>query len=519
MILRKPYAFFIKHFKLIHVVMSLVGAYLIYSTNLILNFFLNYISSNASVVGQDLIGGLFNKSLYGLPILMIIISLALLIVLIYKKKPSLFYIINIIIYLFVLVSYFYVFNILEKMETIVVGAKIVRLSRDFLIFSISFQAISTAILLIRGIGFNIKKFDFTSDISGLALDESDREEIELDFNFDFNERRRKRKKRLRYLKYTYKENKIFIHIMLAFFVLVLAFLIVRKFSFYNKINNQNEYFNVSNFNFGVLESYVINKDYKGNLISEDNSLVVIKLRIYSNIEKVKLPIDNFVLNIDMNNYKIIHDYDDKIIDIGEIYKKQYLTNEYKEYLIVYFVPNNMLSKKIILKYKEGSREVKIKLKQTKYNDKVYENNLKMGEELDFKESNIGNIKLKINSFDIKKNYKLDYNFCIKNECIKSVEYLTPTLNTNFDKSIIRISLNYEDNNVLNFYDLFTTYGFIKYKIGDKTYKQTTDFNQISSSKVKENNVYYIEVNEAIENASEIYLTFNVRNYIYNYKLR
>ena len=54
------------------------------------------------------------------------------------------------------------------------------------------------------------------------------------------------------------------------------------------------------------------------------------------------------------------------------------------------------------------------------------------------------IKLTINSYDINDKYALKYNFCIKdNDCINSTEYIMPSLNRNYDKSTIKLDLNYE----------------------------------------------------------------------------
>ena len=45
MILRKPYAFLIKHFKLIHLIISALIAFLIARTNKILVFFKDYMNN------------------------------------------------------------------------------------------------------------------------------------------------------------------------------------------------------------------------------------------------------------------------------------------------------------------------------------------------------------------------------------------------------------------------------------------------------------------------------------------
>ena len=46
MILRKPYAFLIKYFRLIHLFISLLIVYLIYKTNNMYNFFKDYITDD-----------------------------------------------------------------------------------------------------------------------------------------------------------------------------------------------------------------------------------------------------------------------------------------------------------------------------------------------------------------------------------------------------------------------------------------------------------------------------------------
>ena len=45
MILRKPYAFLIRHFKLIHLILTVLLAYILYKTNKLLSFFNQYLSS------------------------------------------------------------------------------------------------------------------------------------------------------------------------------------------------------------------------------------------------------------------------------------------------------------------------------------------------------------------------------------------------------------------------------------------------------------------------------------------
>ena len=56
MILRRPYAFLIKHFRLIHLILFVLFGYITYKANNMLSFFKEYISNNGNIV--------FNSSEY-----------------------------------------------------------------------------------------------------------------------------------------------------------------------------------------------------------------------------------------------------------------------------------------------------------------------------------------------------------------------------------------------------------------------------------------------------------------------
>ena len=185
MILKKPYAFIIKYFKLIHFLLTLLIAYLIYKTNSILDFVTNYISSNTSVVGQNLTDNLFNSLCFIFPILIIICALIFIGIMYKKEKPFMFYIINIFIFIFFLIIFGYSFNVIKEMQSVIVDIRIIKIIHDLLIILIGVEAISFITFLIRAVGFDIKKFDFLSDINKLDINESDKEEFEFNINIDF----------------------------------------------------------------------------------------------------------------------------------------------------------------------------------------------------------------------------------------------------------------------------------------------------------------------------------------------
>ena len=73
MILRKPYGFLIKHFKLIHLIMTIFMGILIYQTNLLLEFFNDFVGSQQAIVGNEVISFLFNNYSYLFSIIIVLI--------------------------------------------------------------------------------------------------------------------------------------------------------------------------------------------------------------------------------------------------------------------------------------------------------------------------------------------------------------------------------------------------------------------------------------------------------------
>ena len=54
MILRKPYAFLIKYFKIIHIIMFIFFSYLVFSLRKIYMFFVNYIKTNNYIYFENM---------------------------------------------------------------------------------------------------------------------------------------------------------------------------------------------------------------------------------------------------------------------------------------------------------------------------------------------------------------------------------------------------------------------------------------------------------------------------------
>ena len=91
MVLKKPYAFLIKHFKLIHLLLCIPLIYLIIRTGAITSFFSSYVSSNYYTNLTNVSGTYINYFMYFASLLVVLLVLAIYFLMRQKKKNTKFY--------------------------------------------------------------------------------------------------------------------------------------------------------------------------------------------------------------------------------------------------------------------------------------------------------------------------------------------------------------------------------------------------------------------------------------------
>lgn len=524
MILRKPYAFLIKHFKLIHLILAVLTYYSIYSTKHVLDFFNEYISNPINIAGQELVGDYITTFYKIVPIFIICVTIILLAVMAVKKKPSLFYIVNIIIYIFVFVVIFATSSLFDSMFYNFIDIRRVRLVRDLITMSFAAQFISALVVSIRAIGFDVKKFNFSEDLKTLEINDKDREEFEVQIKFNKNQFIRKLRQKKRYFIYNYKENKLLFNVFTVVIIGIVSYFVYSTFFYKGNIISENEYFSGNGFSLKVVDSYLIETDYKGKEISDENCYLVLKLRIKSTGKNKVLDIATTKILISNYYYIPTYKYPEKFIDFGDIYYSEQLTDEYTNENLVYEIPKKLIGNDFVFSYvdKINNENVKININYNdlrKQNDKL--NIVNLGENLILNESILSDYSLKINTFDIKDKYKLSYQFC-NQECFTSYEYLLPKLNTNYDKALLKIDGNLikgeNIDGVYDLYDFIEKFGQLYYinENGENSY--VFNNNKVVSNRIKTND-YYVEVPKDVMNADSIYFIFTIRNQNYKYILK
>lgn len=532
MILRKPYAFFIKHFKLIHLILAVFVFYAIYRTKLLLDFFNEYSLATINVTGQDLVTPLLPTFFQIIPILIIIFATIVLVVMAYKKKPYLFYIITIIIYIYVLIITQVSKGTLNTLYTTLVDVRTIRLIRDLITLAFATQLFSLVIILVRATGFDVKKFDFKSDLKELEINEEDREEVEVQINFDPNKKLRSLRKKIRYLKYSYKENRLFFNSIFIVAIVSIVLVIVLSIFSGDKIIDQNVYFYGNNFTVSLTDSYLVNTDYKRQVIDEDYYYLLLKLQIKNNtsrtfgldISTTKVLIDNYVYTPTTKNKS-------SFFDFGTVYQNENIGQEFETKVLVYEIPKELIDEDIIFSFvdkntldKNGNfASTKVRVEYQDLTGITSRETANLNEELSFENSILNDYKINITSFDIASSYKLEYNFCISNECYPSYEYVKPSITSNYDKVLLRItgSLTKQTNidNIYDLYDFIEYFGNLYYVVDGQRKVQNVQFKEVTSKKANQPNTYYIEVLKEVENASSISLVFTIRNRNYEYVLK
>ena len=108
MILKKPYAFLIKNFRKIHILLTILTGFIIFETHQLVVFFRDYIANNYSVtVTDNLVSTTISPWLYISIIVTILILVAVYILLKTKKKPTKMYFFTILYYIILLYHCFY----------------------------------------------------------------------------------------------------------------------------------------------------------------------------------------------------------------------------------------------------------------------------------------------------------------------------------------------------------------------------------------------------------------------------
>lgn len=535
MIIKKPYAFLIKHFRIIHLILSIFSLFLVTKTHSIFKFFNDYVKNGYYTYSNNLQTSYIN--LYMFLAIIFVISLASFIYLLmkWKKKNRILYISMCIFYFALFIGLLIYFNLFTTLLNTTLDVRTVRAYRDIMIILYIPQYLFLGFNIVRAIGFDIKKFDFQKDLEELDIAEEDQEEIEVTFGQNNYKYKRKARRILREIKYYALENKFFFGAICGIITLILVFLIYTNLSVLNKKYNESEFFNVNGVIFRVKESYVADTDYKGNTILEDKKYIIVRITMENtNTGRTSFSTDSLRLSLDDDFYTPIYSVSEYFRDLGEGYYKNktlYPAEQY-EYLMIFEVPKDKKTNKAVFRLVDNisliKGEISSKYKDVTLNLKDYtkkeeqeEHNIQ--EAISLEKTILMASEVVINSYDINDSFIENYKYCISEKCYDGTKIIKADALGKDLRTILKLNLDldldeslYVNRFLTNNSNFIAMFGTIIYNINgtEKTYNGAVK----NVDDIETKNVY-MEVPNEIKEASEIKLKLTIRNKEYIIKIK
>ena len=531
MILKKPYAFLVKHFRMIHAALFTCALLIFLKIRDIIEFFNTYIDNSQRITSVDDISSKYiDWSITFLLVLVIIITGIIIGLMIYKKKPKIFYLYTGIMYLIFLILTFYLSGFLYDIQFVTPDLRFVKILRD-IIFTLNLMSIPIIIMsFVRTIGFDVKKFDFKKDLMDLGIEEEDNEEYVLDLKIDSEDIKANIRKRFRYFVYFFKENTLlFMGIGVAVVLVILVFTI-KVLSSMEKIYKEGEVFQTNALRIEVLDSYKTNTDAVGEALSSKNFYVILKLR-YTNISNSSLNIytDNALLSYDgLASLTPTMKLNKTLSEFGVNYYSQKLeSHETRDFVLIYEVPNDYYKSTFKLKYLYNAKlvdgKVEYQYRTVKLSPKTFDTDKKtidtksLGDYISFNKSLLGDTKLRINNIKIADTFYYSTVKCQKGGCSSIVKALKSSQNSKFDMTLMRIDYDiiYDYDTLGKDYvnnELIPKYGSIRFVIGDKEYNNRVSLNNLTPYPT--GRYVFIEVRDKLKTADKIYLDITIRGKVY-----
>ena len=534
MVLKRPYAFLIKHFRLIHLILALPLIYIVWKTHLIVNFFNQYVANSYTFQTGSDISGLYVSGFLLFSILVIVAAtLAIYYLLKFKEKPVKWYVFLMVYYIVLFIMLFWYSSVISSMSKEILSARTARVYRDISIIIYIPQYIFIIFVVLRAVGFNLKQFNFKSDLRELEISSEDNEEVEVGFEIDGYKTKRFFRRFKREFSYYLIENKLMVTVVLILlmFSSILVYYNTRK--SYDVSYSQGDTFAYQGFTINVRDSIVTNLTYNGNKIDDKYYYLVLKTHIVNNMNtKAKLSYDNLIININGENVIPTPDRSTYFLDYGEPYYGDYIKPHVEQdYAIVYRLKKDQVKKsyklKVLSSFSLRKDDIVTKyavVNLTPVNITKVSNLSTVGlnNKIMFTGTNVGNTILTVTDYERTTSYIYDYEVCYsKNNCttkkdVASIDYTKgPSSSTllvlgyDFDLDDSTAYAKYRKNNNMFFNN------FASVKAGVEGVVNEYSVIDVTPKNLK--NKLVLQVNGNIKDADDLDLYITIRNkrYIIN----
>lgn len=423
MILKKPYAFLIKYFRIVHLVLAVPIIYLIISTGKIVKFFSDYINTNYFTNVSNIAGTYINYFMYLSVLIILLAGIAIYFLMRQKEKSTKFYFFLILFYTILFIMIGVTHGILSGMELNTLDATTALALRDISYLFYLPQFFFVAFTLFRGVGFDLKKFNFEVDIKELEITDIDSEEFELNINIEDYKIKRSIRRFIREFKYYVLENQFIFMILCTIFVIVIGTLIYLNRGVYNKTYRETQILSHNSLSIKVLGSLLTNRDYSGTEFKDNKHYVVIQLSIENRgKEPSKFDYNNFFIELENRRVYPILDRAEYFLDCGLPIREdtELAVGAKNTYVLAYEISKEEIQEKYTLKILEQTvitvGQITPQYKLVTLNpDRALEiismSTTKMGKIVTFEASNIGYSSLQVKDYNLTNSLIYQYQHC------------------------------------------------------------------------------------------------------------
>ncbi len=524
MIIRKPYAFLIKHFRLVHGILFGLLIYLIGSSFGVYNFFSQYAQLGFFYDQANLSSHYVSFMMFIASILATIFAFIIYYILSIKQKDNKIYLWIFLFYIVLFIYLIYMKGIFTSLETKSLKVESVRVIRDISFILLVPQVIFIFITLSRTLGFNLKQFEFKKDLEEMEIDSSDAEEVELNFGNNGYKVKRFFRKLLRLSKYFVLENKMFVIGTASVIVLGISISFYNKIDIYSVSYNETQNIVIAGVQYNVNESYITTSDMNNVIINEGKIYILVNIKI-SNITngEVTFDRDSFKLLVDNELVLPTFSLSNKFNDIGDPFKPTEIKGGVdKNYIVIYELNEDKLKNEYIFKIKGLNEYKDVIIRPTNLNNSIDEGTFSLPSKIELNKSMLKNSTLVISSYEIADKFKEKFKVTVGNKEEEFIYSILPQ-NRNGKISLIKIksNINIDKDVYINKHinipaDFFDYYGIIRYRYMGN-YK-TVKLEKVNVDYEKDNYAY-LEIPSEVEQANKIDLIILIRGVKYTINLK
>jgi hypothetical protein len=531
MIIKKPYGFLIKHFKIIHLLLLIPTFFLLLNFNDVAKFFADYVSQGYKTFEQGVATNYITAITYIALVVMILINATIMFLMKSKKKPSFIYLFAVLYYVLLIILAIVFGSILSGVGTSQFDHTLVDFVKDLAYFVPYPSYILIIAYVMKAIGFNIKTMRIEHNLD-LHVEEEDEEEVELKINSDSYATKRRIVHILRELKYYVLENKLVFTCLSVLALIGIGVAIYLQIEVYNKNYRLYESFVLQDFNVSVKESYLTNVDYQGNKIESGKYYVALKVAI-QNISGRDLTISKSSFRLYVGDKYIFPSYERsrRFIDIGKPYEGTLIApDQAADYVFVYELNKNQLKTQYQIKIlndltvDSGNLKSKYKIINIRPTNIIQKEKLgesKIGKEIILKDTFLGNTVVNIKKIKFADNYVYQGQTCTGNNTCQSGNY---TIIASPGKTLMIIEDEIKWDKETSYYkfkkaNLYEDFGVLDYKYKSYLYdgEYSSDLIDVTPKICKDARVY--EVSNMLTTATKIDLNIKIRNKTYTVNIK